>query len=73
MPKYSAVEFSDKMVEIVASNWPTEDNSLVYWPPFKHSNKFNRAVINCSDPQPSWEKYAIVRVMGSTGKYNYYY
>ena len=65
---YSVVEFPDETVEIVAQTWVNERDLTVSWPPYKQPQRYTKAVLRAEDPQPSWQIYQIVRVMGKFGK-----
>lgn len=70
---FAVVEFSEKNdggISLVNSNWLTPRKTEVYWPPFKDSTKFNKAVRlldQCINTE-TWSLFPISRIFYETGK-----
>ena len=62
---YCIVEFTEsdpKSCEVIPTNWFTEDEKSCYWPPYKSTDNFTKAMVA---PMTDWPIYAI-RKIGST-------
>lgn len=58
-------------VMVTASNWLSIDKKQCYWPPFKSTEKYMKAVQNRDEPAIGWEKFNI-SFHGEHGKsYNF--
>lgn len=66
--KYAIVEFEDKQVSTIPSNWLTEDMSC-FWPP----KKIKKYIKSCENPHTDWVLYKIVKIFGYTSKFFYFY
>uniref|UniRef100_A0A1Y1JYS3 Uncharacterized protein n=1 Tax=Photinus pyralis TaxID=7054 RepID=A0A1Y1JYS3_PHOPY len=60
---FVGVEFTENgTVGLVHSSWFTPFKREVFWPPYKTSNTFNRALTNAEEPdQSNWTLHAVKR------------
>lgn len=71
---YSLVEFAEDAgggLAVVSSKWLTPFKKEVFWPPYKHSKLFNKAVQKGEEvSDEKWKLYSVSKVYYTTGKYN---
>lgn len=65
---YLVVEFPDG-VQLVASNWMSENNEFCHWPNFTSNIRYDNAVKNLEDVDLSWQKFPIRSIIAATGKF----
>lgn len=69
--QFSVVVFTDEDgLSLVPSNWCTDDGKC-YWPPFKSTMRFEKAVRCRETPNTSWTSHPM-RILSSTGMYCMY-
>lgn len=66
MKKYTIVEFKDG-IQLVPSKWLDRRGKSCSWPLYDKL-RYDRAVINNEDADPSWKKFPVIRLMGSASK-----
>lgn len=47
----------DNTVNVIASAWFKDGQS--WWPNYKSDSRINKAVQNCEEPGPGWDKYSV--------------
>lgn len=67
---YVGVEFMENgAIGLVHSSWFTPLKHEVFWPPYKTSNCFNKALITAEEPdQHNWKIYSIKRSFFECGE-----
>ena len=68
MGKYAVVVFTEEDgVGMVPLAWCKEDKEC-YWPPYKSSDRFEKAVRAAEQPGKNWTMHPI-RILSKTGKF----
>lgn len=68
--RYSIVEFEDGL-QLIPNNWFHEDRSKAYWPYFTSNMRYEKAVQRMEEPELTWSKYPIVKILASFCKEYY--
>ncbi|EFN70499.1 hypothetical protein EAG_13820, partial [Camponotus floridanus] len=66
---YNIVEFEDGL-QIVPSEWLTENNKECKWPSYTSQIKINKAIMKRIFPSDDWQLYKIIRIFGSSDTYD---
>lgn len=64
---YHIVEFEDSL-QIVSSEWLSENNKKCVWPPYTNKIKINQAISKRISPSHYWQLYKVIRIFGSCGE-----
>lgn len=67
---YHVVEFGSKSgggLGLVRDEWLTPRKKECFWPPFKLSHQFNKALSEGHAPEDNWTLYEIEREFYKTG------
>lgn len=68
LKKFSIVEFSkEQSVEVIASCWIKGDRKSAYWPRFKTTAQYRKAVLEASEPNTKKWELVEIRFMKTTG------
>lgn len=67
---YVGVEFSENgSIGLVRSSWLTPLKQEVFWPPFKTTSAFNKALVSFEEPDlDEWKIYGIKRSFFECGR-----
>lgn len=64
---YHIVEFDDSL-QVVPSEWLTDNNKKCLWPSYTNQIKINQAISERISPSCDWPLYKVNRLFGSCGK-----
>lgn len=67
MSLYKVIEFVDGL-QLVPTNWLTDDLQHSYWPPSSLNQiKVNKFIASRREPDLNWSKYSVVRIFCASG------